>query len=827
MFSSKDLFFAPTATTGYTISRSLRFRSSASAYLSRTPASAGSRTAWTLSLWAKVSAFATNRVLLNVGGLSTGYGLIFLNNADQIDFQELGGSTARLTTTRVFRDPSAFYHFVFVWDSSNATAADRMRIYVNGVRETAFGTNTNPSSGAQSVINTAALHRIGWDTSSTSGWTEDGYLAEVNFIDGQALTPSSFGETDATTGVWKPKACTVSDYGKNGFYLPFSDATSTTTIGYDKAAIATNHSSANNWTPNNISVTAGTTYDSMIDTPTPYDDGGNGVGNYATLNPLSTTAGTYSSANLRYVGAAAWRRSNATISISSGKWYFEVTVGNAPYTPRASNTAYNAFGFGLATVFNDTTAASSITNAVIFGDNGYYKNFSNAWTDSTYSVANGDVLAVAVDLDANTFTFYQNNTSRVTGTIGTTAGTLLVPIIQSYDGSYGVMDANFGQRPFTYTPPSGFKALNTQNLPTPTIANGAQYMAATTYTGTGSAMSVANTVNSVSFQPDLIWVKQRNNAATHVLADAVRGVSRYIFSNLTNVEATATAGTGITAFSADGFTLGTETSTSGSVNAAGGTGTYVAWQWKANGSGSSNTSGSITSTVSANATAGFSVVIYTGTLTGAPGTCPTVGHGLGVAPSLVISKSRNVTGVDSGAWFVWSANTGSTDNYLRLNTTAAVASVTGGGGGPMVAPTSTVFSTPYISGANINANNYVAYCFAAVAGYSAFGSYTGNGSADGPFVFTGFRPKFVLVKRTDSTSNWFIHDTARDTYNVSSANLYAELSNAEDTGPAGNMDFLSNGFKSRTGGGSNPNVSGGTYIYAAFAEVPFKYALGR
>jgi hypothetical protein len=145
----------------------------------------------------------------------------------------------------------------------------------------------------------------------------------------------------------------------------------------------------------------------------------------------------------------------------------------------------------------------------------------------------------------------------------------------------------------------------------------------------------------------------------------------------------------------------------------------------------------------------------------------------------------------------------------------------------MVAPTSTVFSTPYISGANINANNYVAYCFAAVAGYSAFGSYTGNGSADGPFVFTGFRPKFVLVKRTDSTSNWFIHDTARDTYNVSSANLYAELSNAEDTGPAGNMDFLSNGFKSRTGGGSNPNVSGGTYIYAAFAEVPFKYALGR
>jgi hypothetical protein len=804
MFSSKDLFFTP-ATTGYRISNSLRFRSSASAYLSRTPASAGSRTAWTLSLWAKVSAFATNRVLLNVGGLSTGYGLIFLNNADQIDFQELGGSTARLTTTRVFRDPSAFYHFVFVWDSSNATAADRMRIYVNGVRETAFGTNTNPSSGAQSVINTAALHRIGWDTSSTSGWTEDGYLAEVNFIDGQALTPSSFGETDATTGVWKPKACTVSDYGKNGFYLPFSDATSTTTIGYDKAAIATNHSSANNWTPNNISVTAGTTYDSMIDTPTPYDDGGNGVGNYATLNPLSTTAGTYSSANLRYVGAAAWRRSNATISISSGKWYFEVTVGNAPYTPRASNTAYNAFGFGLATVFNDTTAASSITNAVIFGDNGYYKNFSNAWTDSTYSVANGDVLAVAVDLDANTFTFYQNNTSRVTGTIGTTAGTLLVPIIQSYDGSYGVMDANFGQRPFTYTPPSGFKALNTQNLPTPTIAAGNKYMDISLWTGDQNSRTITN---SGAFQPDLIWTKSRSDAESHRLHDAVRGGNGTVLyelnSNTTEADGTDTL---VSGFASNGFTIAAGANSPNITSR-----TYVAWQWKANGAGSSNTSGSITSTVSANQTAGFSVVTYTGT-----GSTGTVGHGLGVTPNMIIMKDRGAV----GAWTVFHSSLANmTSAYLGLNTTNAVGTL----GSAVAAPTSSTFG---ISGSTSSATTCVAYCFAAVAGYSAFGSYTGNGSADGPFVFTGFRPKFVLVKRTDSTSNWFIHDTARDTYNVSSANLYAELSNAEDTGPAGNMDFLSNGFKSRTGGGSNPNVSGATYIYAAFCENPLKYALAR
>jgi hypothetical protein len=332
-------------------------------------------------------------------------------------------------------------------------------------------------------------------------------------------------------------------------------------------------------------------------------------------------------------------------------------------------------------------------------------------------------------------------------------------------------------------------------------------------------MSVANTVNSVSFQPDLIWIKQRNNAATHVLADAVRGVSRYIFSNLTNAEATATAGTGITAFSADGFTLGTETSTSGSVNAAGGTGTYVAWQWKAgNGAGTVNNVGTIQSTVSANTTAGFSVVTYTGT-----GANATVGHELGVAPSMIMIKDRD-SSTNGGA--VYHTSIGATKFLKLFQTTTgsdgeATDNTVWNGGSPTFS--SAVFSV----GTSVRTNSvdkYVAYCFAAVAGYSAFGGFTANGvSGDGNFIYLGFRPRFILYKRTDAASSWFIQDTARQNYNVQGPELYPESSAVENT--ATRLDILSNGFKIRVTGGSNPNVSGATYIYAAFAENPFSKAL--
>jgi len=241
--------------------------------------------------------------------------------------------------------------------------------------------------------------------------------------------------------------------------------------------------------------------------------------------------------------------------------------------------------------------------------------------------------------------------------------------------------------------------------------------------------------------------------------------------------------------------------------------TYVAWQWKANGAGVTNTAGSITSTVSANTTSGFSVVTYTGT-----GSTATVGHGLGVAPSMLIVKRRNST----GDWGVYHASL-SANGAVFLNLTDAYSTP-----GPWnnTAPTSSQFTIATGSFLNTNGGTYVAYCFAPIAGYSAVGSYTGNGSADGPFIYTGFRPRYILIKNSSAVEDWYISDTSRDPYNQSNTALFADLSNAEAVNSARGIDFLSNGFKLR-GISSANNASGNTYIYAAFAENPFRNALAR
>jgi hypothetical protein len=314
-------------------------------------------------------------------------------------------------------------------------------------------------------------------------------------------------------------------------------------------------------------------------------------------------------------------------------------------------------------------------------------------------------------------------------------------------------------------------------------------------------------------QPDFVWDKLRSGANSHRLFDAVRGVEKALYSNLTNAETTET-GT-LTSFNSNGFSLGTnnETNTNGS--------TYVAWQWNAGGSNATNTSGTITSTVRANTTSGFSIVTYTGT-----GSNATVGHGLGVAPTFIIVKQRNTT--RSWPCLVKAANNGNGQNgRLNLDETASYADNIEFWNN--TTPTSTVFSVGISAGTNQSSGTYVAYCFAPVAGYSAFGSYTGKGSTDGPFVFTGFRPRWVMFKKSSGTSNWGIVDTARDTFNVTDLYLYANLSNAEATGTSTSgpfLDVLSNGFKLR-GNSGDINDTSATYIYAAFAEVPYKFSLAR
>jgi hypothetical protein len=769
--------------------------------LSRTFGTPTNQNVWTLSVWLKRSSLNSAGIIGASNG-SNNYETIYFNSSSNLLAETWINvppiQSRNQKTNGIFRDPSSWYHVVVSKNGSWASSYP-FTIYINGVSQslTTFDLNT---SFVNRLNTSGVTHQIGADGLTSNLF--NGYMAEFIFIDGQALTPSSFGETDAITGRWKAKAYSGT-YGTNGFYLKFADnsGTTSTTLGKDSSG------NGNNWTPNNFSVTAGAGNDSLVDSPTNYGSdtgvGGEVRGNYCTLNPLSVIGGSFVQGNLRYTGPSDWRRANSTISVSTGKWYYEVTLGNAPSSPRNSGSYYNAFGFGVATSFNSSTGPGSITDGVVLGDSGYYKNFSGSNTDGGTAFSSGDVLSIAVDLDGNTYTFRRNNTQIATGTIGGTAGRELVPIIISYNGSFGVMDVNFGQRPFAYTAPSGFKALCTQNLTQPTIQKPSRYMDALAYTGTGAS----NAISSLGFSPDLVWIKNRGTTTDHALYDIVRGAQAQLSSNTTGSEVTSSSG--LTAFDSAGFTIGT----SSLVNTSGTQ--YVAWSWDAGEATSTNTSGSITSTVSANPQAGFSIVSYTGT-----GANATVGHGLGVAPKMVIVKARNQSGL-SYSWVVWhSALSGS--EYLILNLTQAKASASTVWNSAI--PTASAVNLGTDAVTNGSAVNYISYCFAEIEGYSKFGSYTGNGSADGPFVWCGFRPRWVMHKRTDTTGAWIIFDTSRDVFNAPSKYILPNSSNSEASGTV--YDINSNGIKIRDSSSDN-NASGGTYIFAAFAEAPFKYARAR
>jgi len=769
---------------GYDINNSLRFRSSASAYLNRTAGSTTNRQTWTWSGWVKRGTLgARQHIFVSANPV--------VNSSGQQEFQfcfdssdriEITGGTSgvgqdlNLTTTQVFRDPSAWYHFVVVADTTQATSSNRMKFYVNGNQVTAFGTAIYPSQNYNTSVNlTGFSHRIG----GSGGSYLDAYQAEINFIDGSALTPSSFGETDTTTGSWKPKAYT-STYGTNGFYLKFSDIA--TTSGSNAGLGKDFSGNANYWTTNNISVTAGTTYDAMLDSPTLTSAT---VANYPVLNPLiKQGSGSVTEGNLKGAGSSyeCW----GTMAFpSTGKYYFE-------YTHNGSTGAGNGPAIGIVGLNKPDE-----DYGVKYNKNG--TKWLNGTNSITYgaSYTTGDVIGVAYDADNNSITFYKNNTSQ--GATTTASGYTYLPYHFDNSGSGGFL--NFGQRPFSYTPPTGFVRLNTYNLPDSTIKKGNTVMDATLWTGTGTNLNV---VNASQFKPDFVWIKNRSTTNYHNLFDSVRGVQKALYSNATDAEATETQG--LLAFNSNGFNMGTNGGTNGSGNA------LVGWQWQAGqGSTSSNTNGSITSTVSVNTTAGFSIATFTST-----GAAATVGHGLGVAPKMIIVKARN----NASGWAVYHASVGNT-GALRLDTTAATSTTIDWWRD--TSPTSSVFSI----GANFpNAYTSVAYCWAEIAGFSKFGSYTGNGSADGPFVYLGFRPKFVLLYNTAGGDFWYILDSARDTYNATGLYLYPNSSNAEgDLRSTYPQDFLSNGFKVRNA--SFPNANGTNIIYAAFAENPFKNSNAR
>jgi hypothetical protein len=644
----------------------------------------------------------------------------------------------------------------------------------------------------------------------------DGEMAEINFIDGQSLPASSFGSFNTLTGVWQPAKYTGT-YGTNGFYLPFTNTTSTSTLGNDFSG------NGNNWTTNNFSLTAGTTYDSLTDVPTLTNST---TANYAVWNPLvlfpnTTYQATMTNANMLMTRSGGGQGGAVTtIGVTSGKFYAEMPV-----------TAVGGSVTKLGVMATNDPPSISASSEYALGDTSasvaYRSNgarltggtTTNSW-GSTYTT--GDVIGVAFDADTGKIWFAKNGTWQASGdpAAGTNQAATLptgVPFYFSAGGESGIsISLNCGQQSFTYIPPTGFLALNTFNLPTSTIVKGNTYMDVTTYTGNGSAGRVITMSNMTNV--GFAWVKLRSGSDDHRLANTVTGGNRHLKSNATDAEATGT--NVIQAFSANTFTVGSDVSVNGSGS------TYVGWVWANDGtSGSSNTAGSITSTVSANTTAGFSVVTYS-----ANGSTGTVGHGLGVAPSMIIVKKRNA----AERWCVF--HTSTSNAYIYLNDTFAAetsnANLRFGNNSVVVQPTSTLFTIGNSNDVNGTSGTYVAYCWAQIAGYSAFGSYTGNGSTDGTFVYLGFRPRFVMIKSTGS-QDWVMLDSSINPYNVAGNYLRPNSAGAENGGSSPttstNEDFLSNGIKFRNDASSSgyTNGSGVTYIYMAFAENPFKNALAR
>ncbi len=788
--NSNALLLRSAAPATYQVSRSLRFSSGDSSYLSRTPASAGNRKTWTWSGWVKRSSIGSGSHALfgvtNSGASAVTHLVLEPDNLTVYDV--LAPGYVALITTQVFRDPSAWYHIVWTCDTTQATASNRMKLYVNGTEITTFSTDNRSSftQNADTSVNSTNQHSISSRLPYTGAYFS-GYLAEIHFIDGQALTPSSFAETDSTTGQWIPRQYSGS-FGSQGWKLTFSDNSAATAAALGK------DSSGNglNWSPTNFSVTAGAGNDSLVDTPTSYgtDTGAGGEvrGNYCTWNPLKkVSSATAVNGNLAFTvptdGGIA-----STFAVSSGKWYWEVVLSSGRAILGLATTSWDP------AIYPGYTAQGWSYSA--FNGNKIHNASSTSYGAS---FTTGDVIGVAFDADAGTLTFYKNGTSQGQAFSGIT-GAAYQPALGADGGTTGAGDANFGQRAFAYTAPSGFKALCDTNLPAPVVAKPSTVMDVKLYTGNGSTQ----TISGLGFSPDLVWLKARSVAYSHQLYDPIRGTTNALISNTTAAEAVYSGG--LTAFNSDGFTIGND----GGINQS--SSTFVAWAWDAGTSTATNTQGSINSQVRANTSAGFSIVTFTAQSSGSA----TVGHGLGVAPSLIITKSRT----QNLGWYIYTKTVGSS-GWLQFTTAAAVTGNTAAFGG--VEPTSTVFT--YGSGL-VNTGDIVAYCFAPVSGYSSAFSYTGNGSSDGPMVYLGFRPRLIVYKRTDSASNWSMYDSARDSYNITDHVLAPNSSGAEAQYASDIVDLLSSGFKVRSTGTAQ-NASGGTYIGFAWAESPFQYARAR
>jgi hypothetical protein len=757
---------------GYVVERSLRFYDDNSAYLKRTMGTPTSSGTWTWSGWVKRSELGTNQAIASGFGGSI-FSTFYFDTNDKLFFYDYN---VEYTIDVRFRDVGAWYHICIAHSASSS-----ITIYVNGAQVHQRTSNVPSVSRFNYSGGTA---NIGTRQTSSSGRSlyYHGYIAEVNFIDGQALGPTNFGEFD-DFNVWQPLKYSGT-YGNNGYYLNFSDNSSTSTIGADSSG------NSNDFTSHNISVSSGAGNDSVLDSPTD---------NYCTLNESTYTQNQVQQTDggLYFVNSSRNYPAMGTMLIpKSGKYYYEVTinsVGNINIGLANHQPIPDYGGPGFNIYYTRTTLKSYGYNL-----NGVYAG------NSGNSLATGDVVGVAINADNSQISWYKNGSLIVSSKSFTNSN--LVPYISqdTTSGSCGGT-VNFGQQPFSYTV-SGYKSLSTGNLPEPTIPDGSKYFDTKVWTGTGSTNSIAT-----NFSPDFVWIKSRSDATYHKLYDIVRGVGKDLGSNRSDAE--GYRNDTLTSFDSTGFTLGSDGQAP--VNRSGRS--YVGWAWDGGSSTVSNTDGSITSNVRAQPSAGFSIVSYSGS-----SSAVTVGHGLNAAPEMIIIKDR-----DSGVYNWQVAHISmNADDSLLLNKSD---SKTDYNAWNNTRPTSTVFSLGAGTlGVNTNGNNMIAYCFAPVEGYSSFGRFEGTGEdLHGPYINCGFTPAFVMIKDTNDSNPWRIWDSGRELSNPKTYSLVPNSSGSETDNTNGDdVDFLSYGFRPAAGQNSG-NGNGTHYIYAAFAEHPFKTARAR
>ena len=740
--------FVPFTDNG-TIAKSLIINDGDNAFLSRTNDS-GDRTRATVSFWVKRAHLSgnINYIFTSYDGSSTNDAYIRFNTNNTIATRIGTGSSHLYVTNRTFEDTSKWYHIVLAVNTNDSTADDRVKLYVDGDRITSFSSQTNPSQGDTTQFNySSATFRIG---STTGGaYDFDGYLAEFNYIDGTTYEASTFGLTDTSTGRWIPKSLTGITYGTNGHRLEFANSAGQT-IGDDTSG-----------NTNDFSVTNSVAGDITTDSPTQ---------NHATLQ--GNPGGTLSEGNLKLVtGNSEQAHHNATLKPKSGKYYAEFTC-NAMGRSEVGVVSNLLVPYPTNTTRMPATPDGSIAGLMYYGYNGKVYNDSGNGTAATFNTyTTNDIIGIALDLDNLTVQFFKNNTSEGTLTIPTS--NYIFAMGDGATGYGGGWTANFGQKGFQYTPPTGFVALQQDNLP--------------------------ETSKGI---PDLVWIKNRDATDDHQLYDSTRGPQKMLESNQTSVEETDTDG--LQKFLKGGCQIEDDVR----INTSGES--YVSWNWVANnGVTATNTEGSEDSEVQANQTAGFSIVKYTGT-----GSALTVGHGLSQAPEWIMGRTIELSGGYN--WSVYHKSLTSASYYLSLNLNNGESNNSNVWG---TAPSSTV-----VSGGTSMSNNtepIILYCWHSVPGYSKFGKYTGGGGTDGTFTYTGFRPAWLLVKRYNSSGNWYLIDTARGKFNDSDGSgktLMPNHTNAEAVQTR--IDLLSNGFKQRINNDGS-NLNSATYIYMAFAENPF------